>query len=335
MKTYNNLFDKICDVNNFREAYFNVIKGKKHYKEVIEIEKDRENYIKALAEEVRTKQYRVSKYTIFKLWSGGKYRDIYKLPMKDRIVQHAIMTYCERIFRESFIQDTFSSIKGRGIHRGLQRLKRAVKDKEYKYVLQLDIHHCYPSLDQNILKEKLRQKFKDEDLMQLFETIIDSCDKGVPIGNYTSQYFNNFYFSDFDHWIKEKKHIKYYYRYCDDIVIFGKTKEQLHNLFVNIKQYIGSLSVNIKPNYRIFPKAIGVNFLGYITREDYIKIRKLTKQNFICKMLKMNFNALTKKDINILGAYWGILKHADCRHLWEKYTRRKTFNAVRDNGRLQ
>lgn len=255
--------------------------------------------------------------------------------MRDRIVQHAIMIYCERIFRESFIQDTFSSIKGRGIHRGLQRLKRAIKDKEYNYVLQLDIYHCHPSIDQNILKKKLRKKFKDTNLIQLFCTIIDSCDNGVPIGNYTSQYFNNFYFSEFDHWIKEQKHIKYYFRYCDDIVIFGKTKNDLHLLLDEIKQKIKRLNVQLKPNYMIFPKEIGVNFLGYITREQYIKIRKMTKCNFIHKTNKMNFSKLTEKNINVLGSYWGILKHADCRYLWYKYTHDKTFNKVRDNGRLQ
>ena len=335
MKTYTNLFDKICSDENFIEAYFNAIKGKKHYTEVQEIEKDRYTYLKNLAEEVRTKKYRVSEYTIFKLWSGGKYRDIYKLPMRDRIVQHAIMVYCERIFRESFIQDTFSSIKGRGIHRGLQRVKRAVKDQEYQYVLQLDIHHCYLSIDQNILKQKLREKFKDEQLLWLFDTIIDSCDKGVPIGNYTSQYFNNFYFTGLDHWLKEKKHVKYYYRYCDDIVMFGKSKQELHSLFKEIQNFVEGLNVKIKPNYRIFPKTIGVNFLGYITRERYIRIRKVTKRNFIKKIRKMNLKNLTDKNINVLGSYWGILKHGDCRNLWEHYTHEKTFKQVKENGRFQ
>ena len=255
--------------------------------------------------------------------------------MKDRIIQHAIMVYCERIFRESFIQDTFSSIKGRGIHRGLARVKRAVKDVNYPYVLQLDIYHCYPSIDQRILKEKIKRKFKDKQLQWLFGIIIDSCDKGVPIGNYTSQYFNNFYFSEFDHWLKEKKHVKYYFRYCDDIVIFGKTKQDLHRLFKEIKCFITKLNVQIKPNYKIYPKTNGVDFLGYISRPDYIKIRKATKRNFIHKTNKMNFLALTDKNINVLGSYWGILKHADCRHLWSKYTHGKTFNIVRDHGRLQ
>lgn len=326
MKTYNNLFEKICSYENFYIAYENATKGKRHYKEVIEIEKDKDNFLKSLADEVREMKYKVSQYVVFKLWSGGKYRDIYKLPMRDRIVQHAIMVYCERIFRESFIQDTFSSIKGRGIHRGLKRLKRAVKDKEYKYVLQLDIHHCYPSIDQQILKQKLRKKFKDERLILLFDTIIDSCDKGVPIGNYTSQYFNNFYFSGMDHWIKEQIHFKHYFRYCDDIVIFGKTKQELHLLFEKIKIFTNKLNVKIKSNYKIFPKELGINFLGYITREKYIRIRKTTKNNFIKKVKKMNIKRLTEKNINVLGSYWGIFKHADCRNLWHKYINNKIFN---------
>lgn len=140
------------------------------------------------------------------------------------------MIHLEPIFRESFILDTYSSIKGRGIHRCLRRVKRAVKNLEYIYCLKLDIHKCYPSLDKNILKQKISKKFKDARLRNLLYLIIDSCEHGVPIGNYTSQYFNNFYFNDFDHWLKETKHVKYYFRYCDDIVILGKSKEWLRSL---------------------------------------------------------------------------------------------------------
>jgi len=106
--------------------------------------------------------------------------------MKDRIVQHAIMNYLEPIFRETFIIDTYSSIKTRGIHLGLQRVKKALRTGKYKYCMKLDVHKCYPSLDKDILKAKLAKKFKDPDLLDLLYIIIDSCEKGVPIGNYTS-----------------------------------------------------------------------------------------------------------------------------------------------------
>lgn len=42
----------------------------------------------------------------------------------------------------------------------------------------------------------------------------------------------------------------------------------------------------------------------------------------------MDFNNLSQRDINVLGSYWGILKHADCRNLWFKYTGVKTFDEL-------
>lgn len=326
MKIYKHLSEKILNIDNFRLAYKNATKGKRHYDEVKEIDKDPETYLQALLKEVQSKEYRVSEYTVFQLFTGLKWREIYKLPMKDRIVQHAIMNICEPIFRETFIIDTYSSIKTRGIHLGLSRVKTALNDTEYLYCLKLDIHKCYPSLDKEILKKKLNRKFNDKTLQWLFGIIIDSCEKGVPIGNYTSQYFNNFYFSDFDHWIKEVKGVKHYFRYCDDIVILGKTKEELHELLKEIKVKMADLHVELKSNYQVFLIAErGIDFLGYITRRSHVAIRKHIKMKFIDKITSMNLNDITDKDLNVLGSYWGILSHADCRHLWFKYTGTKSF----------
>lgn len=228
MKKYKHLFDKICLLSNFWKAYTNATRNKRYYTDVKFIDSCKFRYIPFLRKIIIDNTYTVSNYIIFNLWSGNKWREVYKLPMKDRIIQHAIMNIIEPIFRESFIVDIFQSIKGRGIHRGLKRVKHVLKDKNNtKYCLKLDVHKCYPSLNQTILKNKLAKKFIDKRLLQLLYKIIDSCDKGVPIGNYTSQYFNNFYFSDLDHYCKEVLRIKYYYRYCDDIVILGATKEQL------------------------------------------------------------------------------------------------------------
>lgn len=330
MKVYRHLFEKICTIENFRIAYANAIKGKGFYKEVKEINKDPETYLQNLLEEVKSGQYRVSDYIIFTRFTGGKEREIYKLPMKDRIVQHAIMIYLEPIFRENFILDTYASIKTRGIHLGLTRVKRALKDDGYKYAMKLDIHKCYPSLDQEILKMKLREKIKDAPLIRLLDIIIDSCESGVPIGNYTSQYFNNFYFSAFDHWIKEQKKVKYYFRYCDDMVLFGRTKEELFRLLKEIQEYMASLHVELKPNYQIFPIDVrGIDFLGYVSRRKYIKSRKHIKLNFQSKVEKMNFEKLKDRDINILGSYWGIFVHADCRHLWQVSTGFKDYKTFR------
>lgn len=253
MKIYKYLSEQILTIENFRLAYKNATKGKRNYREVREIDKDPETYIQELLEEVKSRRYKVSEYIVFQLYTGHKWREIYKLPMRDRIVQHAIMNICEPIFRESFILDTYSSIKTRGIHLGLHKLKQALQDTEYTYCMKLDIHKCYPFLDKEILKKKIARKFNDADLIWLFGAIIDSCEHGVPIGNYTSQYFNNFYFSDFDHWLKEVKRVKHYFRYCDDMIILGRSKEELQQLLKEIQQKMNELHVHLKPNYQIFP----------------------------------------------------------------------------------
>lgn len=78
MKTYNDLFNKICTINNFKIAYNNATKGKKHYKEVKGIERKGVNkYLINLLNEVKSKKYKVSNYKVFKknilVISGEKY----------------------------------------------------------------------------------------------------------------------------------------------------------------------------------------------------------------------------------------------------------------------
>lgn len=331
MKRYNNLWDKICNKENFLEAYKSAIKGKGFYTDVKRIEKiGRKKYLNYLLKQVKNGEYEVSKYKVYNKYTGGKLREIWKLPMKDRIVQHAIMRVIEPIFRETFIVDTFSSIKGRGIHAGLKRVKRALRINDYKYCLTLDIKKCYPSLDKDILKVKLAKKFKDKRLLSLLYKIIDSCDKGVPIGNYTSQYFNNFYFSDFDHWIKEVKKVKAYFRYCDDIKILSNNKNDLRNLYREISYFMDTLHVSLKGNYQITNiKIKSVDFLGYKIRKDYTLIRCHTKRRFIRKVSSMDLNNLDSRDANVLGSYWGIFTHGDCRNLWFKYLKVKSFKDLK------
>ena len=90
----------------------------------------------------------------------------------------------------------------------------------------MDITKFYPSIDHNILKSIISRKIKDTKVLEILYEIIDSVNgingiygKGVPIGNYLSQYFANLYLTGFDHWCKEELKCRYYYRYSDDIVI--------------------------------------------------------------------------------------------------------------------
>jgi len=313
MKRIGNIYQKICNIDNLKLADKKARKGKHNQYGIQIFDKDRENKLLQLHESLVNKTYKTSKYTTFKIYEP-KERIVYRLPyFPDRILHHALMIHLESIFVSVFTSDSYSCIKGKGIHAASYNLRNALKDESNTtYCLKLDVKKFYPNVSHDILKKLLRRKIKDKDLLWLLDEIIDSAD-GVPIGNYASQYLANFYLTYFDHWLKEVKRIKYYFRYADDIVILSDSKEYLHDILVDIREYFDKeLKLIIKQNYQIFPvESRGIDFCGYVHYHEYTRIRKTIKKNFAKKILKT-------KDRAVISSYNGWLKHADCKHLSKK-----------------
>lgn len=324
MKRHGFLFEQICDLENIKLAHQNARKGKTHYSEVKKLDLDIDKYAKLIQEMLLNKTYKNSEYSIMtKKTDNGKIREIYKLPyFPDRIIHHAIIQIVEPIWFKSLIRDTFSSIKNRGIHDGVKRIKKALIDKENtRYCLKLDIKKYYPSVDNSILKKVIRKKIKDKNLLWLLDEIIDST-KGIPIGNYLSQYFGNLYLSELDHLCKKK--VKYYFRYADDIVILHKDKKFLHQLKDEIKKYLlEERNLILKSNWQVFPVDIrGIDFLGYRFFHDYILLRKTIKKKFVNSVKRIKSQNETMKPseiINSLMSYYGWFKYANCKNLQNKY----------------
>lgn len=293
--------------------------------------------------------YKTSDYEVFYKTEGKKTRKIYKLPyFPDRICQWAILQVIEPFIINNLTDDTYSAIPKRGIHKALFKLQDAMWNDvpECQYCLKLDARHYYQSINHELLKQKYARMFKDDELLWLLGEIIDSIttaeiddlraiylleedidpETGIPIGNYLSQYSGNYYFSSFDHWIKEEKKVKYCFRYMDDIVIFGRTKEELHALRKEIEIYFkDELKLQIKDNWQVFPTYIrGVDFLGYRTFLNYTLLRKST-----CKDMKRKLTAIRAKvesgnmmnysEWCCINSYRGWLKHCNSFRLSQKY----------------
>ena len=265
-----------------------------------------------------SKTYTTSAYVIFKVYEP-KERDVYRLPyFPDRVCHHAAMNVLEPEFMKVFTADSYSCIKGKGIHAAFYAVKKALADRDgTRYCLKLDIRKFYPSVDHAILKNLLRRKFKDRDLLWLLDEIIDSA-PGLPIGNYLSQYLANFYLTYFDHWIKEEKGVKYYFRYADDIVVLADNKPCLHKLLADIKIYLATeLKLQVKDNYQVFPVAArGLDFVGYKFYPSHTLLRKSIKQNFARKLSR-------GADNKTAASYYGWAVHADCKHLLKKLLMKK------------
>lgn len=227
------------------------------------------------------------------------------------------------------------------------------------YCLKLDIRKYYPTIVHDVLKVKFRELFKDEELIWLLDEIIDSISTcpateentetlqrlgvcvnvvvdddgrefidgvGIPIGNYVSQYDGNFNLSALDHWLKEEKGIKYYFRYMGDMVILSGSKEELHKLKREIDDFLAqNLKQVVKHNWQVFPSKVrGIDFVGYRFFGEYTLLRKST-----CKTFKKKMLAISKKRENNMSptysewcsfnSYMGWLKHCDSYRLFQKY----------------
>lgn len=343
------LWDAICSMDNLKAAHQNAKKGKGWYQEVKMVDSDPEYYLGLLQEMLLKKTYHTSKYETFYKNDGNKNRLIYKLPyFPDRICQWAVLQVIEPILLRTLTADTYSAIPGRGIHKCLHNLQDAMRKdvKGSQYCLKLDAKKYYPSINHTILKMKYRRLFKDDDLLWLLDEIIDSVatanisdmrniwlldedfdsDTGIPIGNYLSQYSGNYYLSSFDHWIKEVKGVKHYFRYMDDIVILHESKEYLHQLRKEIDDYFWTnLKLTIKENWQVFPTfKRGVDYVGYRTFLEFTLLRKSTCKSFKAKMVsinkkRLNGESLTYSEWCSINSYKGWLQHCDSYRLTEKY----------------
>jgi len=211
------------------------------------------------------------------------------------------------------------TIKGRGIHKAVYHIKKDIHNNKIdtQYYIQLDVKKFYPSVDNEILKQLLRNRIKDKNLIWLLDEIIDST-KGLPIGNLTSQILGNFYLSFLDRFIKEELKVKFYYRYADDLVLFSRDKRSLHEFKHKIEEYLKiNLNLRIKENWKISKLKEGLDFIGYVFFPCKTMIRKSIKLEFIRSCKKLNNRNF--KFIKSINSYLGWLKHCDSNTLITRY----------------
>jgi RNA-directed DNA polymerase len=311
MKRHGYLYEQIYDRENLQVALTNAAKGKRGIRSVERVLADPDKYLTELQDILATERFVNGPYHVFNINERGKDRTIHSLPFfPDRIVHHAIVQVCAPIWIRSMVRDTYASIPGRGIHDGVRRLQRIVPQCDGHYSLKCDITKFYPSVDHDILKGILRSQIKDPKLLRLLDTIIDSG-PGVPIGNYLSQYFGNIILNPFDHWLKDEKKVRLYFRYCDDFVIIHESKQYLHGLRQEIESTLKGYGFILKLNWQVSPISDrGIDFLGYRFWPYKTKLRKTTLKNFEhrlkCRRMTLN-EAMRLRDA--IGTYKGWLKY--------------------------
>ena len=186
-----------------------------------------------LYKELQNGTYKIHALHSFTLKDRGKVRQITPLGFENRIVNKCLCDYyLNPLLKKSLIYDCGATIKGRGLSFTKKRLLIHLQ-KYYRkygnngYVLKLDIHDYFNSINQDILMEKLSKKIADKRVLNLIYELLKTSPKGLGLGSQFSQICAIYYLNDLDHYIKEQLRFKFYARYMDDMYIISNNKQEL------------------------------------------------------------------------------------------------------------
>ncbi|MBF0240472.1 MAG: group II intron reverse transcriptase domain-containing protein [SAR324 cluster bacterium] len=285
MKRAKNLYQLIPTHENLREAFRKAAKGKQTDSEVIRFRSDFNANIQKLREQLLKHEPDIGCYRFFTI-RDPKVRTVCAASFPERVLHHAIMNICEPVLNSYAIDDSYACRKGKGNQKALARAQQFTRQNSW--YLKLDIRKYFDSIDHAIALRLLSRRFKDTDLLTLFQQLLNAYHtqpgKGVPIGNLFSQHLANFYLDHFDRWIKESRHIKAYVRYMDDFILFSEDKFRLKTELEAIKIFLKNhLELTLKENIQINRTCRGVPFLGFRVFPYHVRLLPLSMRRFSAK----------------------------------------------------
>jgi retron-type reverse transcriptase len=298
----------LFSLENIYRAYRQCRKHKRNTVNAMRFEQGLEENLVSLHEELTTGRYRPGRSTAF-LVEKPKRREIFAADFCDRVVHHILVGYLEPRWERWFIHDSYACRKGKGTHKGVDRLRSFTRQvtangTRRAWYLQLDVRGFFITMDRKVLYERLAAKETDPAVLWLIRTLVfydptENCAMrrasradfetlpahktlfkaaphcGLPIGNLTSQFFANVYLDALDQFAKHRLKARYYARYCDDVVLLSQDRAVLEGYEAQIRAFLlQELHLTLNDRRRLRPVSDGIDFLGYIVRPDYLLVRR-------------------------------------------------------------
>lgn len=264
-------------LSDLYRAYRDARRHKRRKQYQLSFERHLESELVRLRDSIISGRYRPGPSTCF-IIHDPKMREVFAASFRDRIVHHLLCNYIGPFLEPQFIEDSYSCIKGRGTHYGINRLEEYIRQVSHNYsrqcyVLKMDITGYFMHINRNLLLGlcvKRLAEFKDRLdwplVVYLLERIIlsdpvENCKRigndadwsnlpddkslfrssegcGLPIGNLTSQLFSNVYLNELDQYVTNELGQRHYGRYVDDAYVVSSDKSVLLSVALSAKLFL-------------------------------------------------------------------------------------------------
>lgn len=339
------LYERIYDTKNLEESYKRTQSGNRKYrKEAIYFAMSKERKLRCLQKELEDRTYRPGSYIEFYVFEPKK-RLVHAPHIRDKIVQFSIHTVLQGIYRSVFIKDSYACLEEKGTHEAVHRIQHYMRLAQWKYeepyIVKIDVRKFFYSINRDILKTIYKKKIpeSEQDFLRILNMIVDSSpegEKGLPLGNVTSQDFANIYLNEIDQFCKRYLGLKWYVRYMDDICIIVKDRETARNVLAKIRTYAKDhLNLELNEKTHIYPLAQGINTLGFRIHTTHLEVRNSSKAAMKRRIKKIDEKVqsgrLTKKQAQqAVNAWLGHARHSNSYNLAKKIFEKYDYIQIED-----
>lgn len=333
VKRYGHLWEKVCSDENIDKAIRLTFRGKRKYSEFKTIEKNLPYYRDQLQKMLINETYEFGEYRPKPIYEPKRRTALVARTFPDRFIHHAVVNVLEPIWSARTYYHSYACIKGKGTHAAHKAIAGIIAG--YNFIVHLDLHHYYASIDHDKLKAAVRRKIKDKKLLKCLDTIIDTYPDpvGIPLGNATSPWFGNIFLWSVDEYITQEIKLPYV-RYNDDMVIGADTREEIEQARRSVIDYVyNNFGIEFSKSY-IHNTRQGITAIGYHSyrnkKRDTItilkkgtarKIRDFMEREAIGDNLRTVKRA--NKVLRVMTSYDGIMKQCSC----ARFRRKINFDA--------
>ncbi len=274
-----------------------------------------------------------------------KYREVWASPFADRVPHHALYNRIGPAIEATFTADSCACIRGRGTLYGAKRLEAKIRSLTQNWsrpgrYLKLDIANFFVSIHKPTLAAELERRiehpwWRDLALQILWHdprigAIYQSsarlmkrvpphkrlaeapADRGLPIGNLSSQFFANVYLDVLDQFVKHVLRVKHYIRYVDDMILLHEDPAQLNAWHDAIEAFLPErLGLQLNPAKTVRqPIPRGVDFVGQVIKPWRRHTRLTTLHGALHRLERMDVDDVFES----ANSTFGLLRQVSAGH---------------------
>ncbi len=265
---------EVASIDTLTWAYWRASRGKQDQPEVAALARELDGALHELGRRLRGGLAPEGRYSSFTV-HDPKQRRILAPCFSDRVVHHALMAHAGPVLERGLVDDSFACRVGKGTLAAVQRAQHHLR--RHPWYVKADVRAYFASIDHGCLRALLSRRFKNADLLAIFDRVLDRTPltpgRGLPIGALTSQHFANAYLDVLDRFLLERCKVRGMVRYMDDLVWWVGSRAEARDTLAALRAHAWSKRrLEVKTSAQVNRSAHGLSFLGFRVQPGTLRL---------------------------------------------------------------